>query len=286
MFLAGRKACPRYETKIERIPYLNYGLAMGHRVKSDPTITTLTVQAVYKKLHEGFSDERTDTVRYLLFHKNSELMRFSTLINGERFTPNWYAPTLLGGLGLPVRIGVPVFFTPIQRKVASYLSRNPLEGWLHEKLTSLPTGAQNGLRDWKLMTSGIVPRSRKPIGPLRYEDSMQYLEDRLGMILGAHAWDYNLETGDSLAVKRFKINRRAVSTQPQMNVHKILSYVFDYVPENSSHPINAPHTWSEDDFDVWLGLEAVPRVGISSQDMETAHLARPMFSDFDVLQED
>lgn len=213
-------------SQIKRVHYLHYALAMGHRVKSEPSITLLTANKTLEKILEGHGyTERTSTIRHLFFSSNRELFRKGYKVNGEVFVPNWYVPTALGGLGFPCSQRVRM--TTAQRKVASYLALNPLRAWVLEKEGSLPVGAQKAIQDLKKTLPEIVPRSRLPIGPLRYEQSMEYLEERFGSILGAYAWDRNPTSLSGDLRRHFLLHNRIPPKTPLMGVEKILNYRLD-----------------------------------------------------------
>jgi len=234
--------------KCVRIGYSNYALSIGHRVKSVPTVTLGTVPSIIERLSEFVSERSSRLLTDLFLASNSKLLRVSRKIGTEIFTPNWRIPKHLGGLGLVV--DRPLFFSRIQRKVASYLSRNPLEAWLSEKLQDLPLGARKALRDFKRISSAFVPRTE---GPLEFERTLDYAEKLLNQCMSHRAWerspdqvqwgpgerhlpDRNMpETCPSVS-SRILVRGKQIINQPLMSVKKMLEWRFDYMLEESLSP--------------------------------------------------
>lgn len=239
---------------LQRVGYLPYGLAIGHRVKSEPVVTVKTVPAIWSKLHEHNEESRCGLLRALFLRTNSALLRVNMTIGGRYFTPNWYFPKCLGGLGLAPARGVDVESTVIQRKVAAYLALHPLESWLVEKIDELPSGAQAGLRELRILTSSLVPRS-SVTSPVPRVQSLEFLQEQLGMILGHHAWDRDFvdRGGEFCPTRKVRLPIKKIESCKPMNQRKVLDYVFDYCLEFNGNIETAYAKIETYDFLVALG---------------------------------
>jgi len=119
----------------------------------------------------------------------------STIINGackDGFTPNWFLPFSLGGLGFPNRYPErKVVITEVQRKVATYLFEHPLERFIREKLDEelIPYSVDLSIRKLRKMVGKWKVLNVPFEGPLQAtEDYASIVNERFSLILRNNAW--------------------------------------------------------------------------------------------------
>lgn len=212
------------EVSSERVGYANYALAIGHRVKSDPTVTIGAATRTVEKLTEFIKEKIARRLMHMFMLENRELFRLGKMIGKDMFVPNWFIPRGLGGLGIDPKWSDKSYITPIQKKVASFLSRNALEGWLVEQTSSMPGAVKMALKSFRR----IVPelQHRMQYGPIEYSRSTAYLERVLSTALSVYQWEAGSIGEES--VHKVVLDPRQIARQPLMTSRKIMKWVPHY----------------------------------------------------------
>jgi hypothetical protein len=167
-----------------KVGYFNLALATGHKVKSEPVRTVGQVRRLWDEL-ECLSPIATKVGRrYLMNGTLKKKLRGLSLYDKRTkktiFTPNWFLPFSVGGLGLST--DRPFKVTQSQRIIGTFFARNPSKKWLNEKLSHLPGPAKNAIRlvADKLLPSveAWVDSNGRPFhGPLNYHDDFEHHAD-------------------------------------------------------------------------------------------------------------
>jgi hypothetical protein len=119
-------------------------LSIGHKVKSEPVFTLSQASKLYDFLLQCPDRYHSFLKRNFFKRISARVEKVQFKIGKEFFTPNFFLPKSLGGLGLRHQGKFRV--TRLQRALALYLFKHPGKSWLIEKFDQLPTGAEAGIK--------------------------------------------------------------------------------------------------------------------------------------------
>lgn len=170
--------------KGDLLGYVNIALAEAHCVKSDSTVMVKTAPATWDELTTAIPADVSIHAR-AMFLKTLECK----IPKIGSFRPNYFLPKWLGGIGLTNYSGRPFGISYEQRKLATYLWRNPQEAWLIEKIGSVPYGCAKALEAFRKIRPNLEKAQRTVIGPLRrLQDWETVSEDYLSLCLRTRAY--------------------------------------------------------------------------------------------------
>jgi hypothetical protein len=162
-----------------KIKYLNFALSKGHRVKSEPVRMLTAATSIWNDLR-ATPYGANSLCRNFLSTLEKRLPK-SLKFGGKRFTPNFFLPKFLGGLGLEERKTrkKPAYISYEQRKVATYLYRNPGPSIFLERVKSLPFSCEQALKLAMRISPNMYYPKRKEIrsGPLWKRDDCDFIMD-------------------------------------------------------------------------------------------------------------
>jgi hypothetical protein len=183
------------------VGYYNQGLVSGHKLKGDPARTLGTWANNAKICAVGLPEDIADRAIGRYIKNNKGLLKAFNTIG---FSPNWFLPFKLGGLGMENRHPErELKTTASQRRVATYLYRNPLERFVFEKLNSeeTPYAVTTALKKFRKVVKHFHTENvnKRFVGPLReLEDYEAVCDHRLGVALANNAYvrDPRFKTGE------------------------------------------------------------------------------------------
>jgi hypothetical protein len=171
-----------------QVRYHNRALAIGARVKSEPTRMLGTAPAIWEQL--CIPHERSTKLNRRHFIQSLRCRLPVVKLGKIKFEPNFFIPRHLGGIGLTTER----FFriTRSQRLVATYFARNPQAFLLSEKLgeqsNCCRAAIETAMKCSPALESWIID-GRPVHGPLpEWEDPDTVMETYLARALLRKAW--------------------------------------------------------------------------------------------------
>jgi hypothetical protein len=148
------------------IRYLRTALAIGHRLKSEPTVTQDTLDAIEQKLKMDRHPEASKAlIREFRFMNKGLLDRFRIEGLTLSFQPNYFLPKCLGGLGLENVTGEPFSITKIQLSLASYLIDHPEEQFSISYVINKPEVPESAALALRMVRRSVLLVPTNLMGP-------------------------------------------------------------------------------------------------------------------------
>jgi hypothetical protein len=201
-----------------KVNYYNRALAIGHGVKSEPVRLVTQADSLWKALEHPLPRAEKRGRRHLLETLQIHLKKFTS----KGFTPNYFLPKVVGGLGL-TSDERQISMTYTQRKVATYFMRNPYEQALIEKLGDKPYSVEEALKHVRKMKPSFI--STRMIGPFpEFSDFDSVLDSYLHRALQFTAWQKNTKPKTDVEIRRLAIFRALKHKEKLASDRKILQF--------------------------------------------------------------
>jgi hypothetical protein len=203
-----------------KVQYYNRALAIGHGVKHEPVRMITQASQLWDELKHTLDRVTKRGRKHLL----KSIKKYLRPQKGSKFSPNYFVPKALGGLGLSDDGRAQVKITFEQRKIATYLMRRPWVNVFMERLGDNPVSVQEALKHLKKMLPALS--GKRFIGPLLPMDDYSTVVDLyLSRALQFCAWRKNTVARSQEEVRRwFHLQILKNSREKCARAQKILNY--------------------------------------------------------------
>jgi hypothetical protein len=201
------------------VTYYNRALAIGAKVKSEPVRLLSTADVLWNALDHPIED--------VAKRGRMHLMKTIVAKQPSYFTPNWFFPKVLGGLGLPNRRGEKLYATRQQRQVATYFMRNPEALWISERVGDKPRAIELALELFRKIRPHSEDVSPSFVGPLNLDqDYSVAAQEALSRALAVTAWHKIKAEGmrNEEEIRRFFIRKALASKEKPARLGTIMNF--------------------------------------------------------------